>query len=336
MLAAAPAPVDSFFSRDNEPQAMGTINPKYRQLKAFVLAVESESFRVAADRLCVTQPSFSALIKDLESDLGTPLFEREGRGTRVTAAGERFYQAVAAPLAQVENAYERAKGAGNLAAPSLAVATLPSLSAGLVGDMVARFRGEHPRVRITLFELKHNQIPGAVIRREVDFGIGSFLEKHPSLRFTTLFHDSLVMIAPPSHPILELPPSWESLRGFDFVLLTGGPTEHGLSASGATPANILRIEQAPTALAMVRRGMGVTILPATILPSCHVDGLIVRTMEGELAFRNIGLILRDGEPLSATAREFLEMLNELEAPYSLGERATPSEISSASVRSKGT
>jgi DNA-binding transcriptional LysR family regulator len=314
---------------------MGTINPKYRQLKAFILAVESESFRVAADRLFVTQPSFSALIKELEADLGIALFERQGRGTRVTTAGERLYKGIAAPLAGLESAYAQAKAEGAAAEPSLTVATLPSLSAGIIGDMVAQFRRHHARVRITLLELKHNQIPGAVVRREVDLGIGSFLEKHPSLRFTTLFQDSLVMISPPSHPVQQLPPAWQSLRGFDFVLQTGGPTEHGLNASGVAPANVLRIEQAPTALAMVRRGMGVTILPETILPSCNVEGLDVRTMDGELASRNIGLIVRECEPLSATAEAFVAMLDRLDSSYSLGERVTFSEISSARSRSKG-
>jgi LysR family carnitine catabolism transcriptional activator len=315
---------------------MATINPKYRQIKAFVLAVESESFRVAAERLFVTQPSFSALIKELEADLGAPLFEREGRGTRVTEFGERFYESVVAPFAQLESAYMHAKSATLPEQPALSVATLPSLSTGIIGDLVARFHQQQPRVRITLQELKHNQIPGAVVRREVDFGIGTFLEKHPSLRFTTLFQDRLVMIAPPLHPILELSPSWESLRGFDFVLQTGGPTEHGLGASGAAPANILRIEQAPTALAMVRKGLGVTILPATILPSCNVENLIARTMECELASRNIGLIVREGEPLNATAQAFVALLQSMDPTYSLGDRVTPSDTSSASARSKRT
>lgn len=314
---------------------MATINPKYRQLKAFVLAMESESFRVAAGRLCVTQPSFSALIKELEADIGIVLFERNGRGTRVTVGGDRFYKALVGPLKEVENVYAQAKALSAVVAPSLTLATLPSLSGGIVGDLVAQFRQNHARVRITLQELKHNQIAGAVASREVDFGIGSFLEKHPSLRFTTLFQDSLVMISTPSHPILNQPPSWQSLRNFDFVLQTGGPTEYGLNASGAAPANILRIEQAPTALAMVRRGMGVTILPATILPFCTVEGLVMRTMEGELASRNIGLIVREGESLTATAEAFVAMLDGFDFSYSLGESETPAEISSAKSRSKG-
>jgi LysR family carnitine catabolism transcriptional activator len=292
---------------------MRAINPKYRQLRAFTLAVETQSFRIAAERLCVTQPSFSVLIKELESDLGVELFEREGRGMKVTLAGADFYSQIHEPLGELEAAYAKAKAGVGRGEPTLRVATLPSLSTGIVGDKVADFQRRNPRVRITLLEQKHNQIAPAVLKREVDIGIGSFLEPHPSLRFTPLFQDQLAIVALPEHPVLRLPPTWKSLTGFDLVLLTGGPTERGMKMSRATPANVLEIEQAPTALAMVRNGMGLTILPSTILPSCNLVGLVSMPMEGEFASRNIGLIQRDGEKISSSVRAFIEMLGDLQA-----------------------
>lgn len=311
MLASGGRVVDSIFMANNEPLPMRAINPKYRQLKAFVLAVKTGSFRVAAERLFVTQPSFSALIKALEADLGTTLFEREGRGSRLTTAGRSFHQDIAAPLEALEQAYTRGRAQGSPDQPALAVATLPSLASGVIGDKVAAFRSQHPSVRITLLEQKHNQIASSVLRREVDFGIGSYLEELQGLEFTPLFQDVLVLLAPAGHAIEQLEPTWASLAGFDFVLLTGGPTEHALRASGAAPSTILRIEQAPTALSMVRRGMGVTVLPSTILPSCSTDGLVTRAMEGELAARQIGIIVREGDPLAGPAREFIGMLDDV-------------------------
>jgi DNA-binding transcriptional LysR family regulator len=311
MLATGSRIVDSFIFTNNEPLPMRAINPKYRQLKAFVLAVETGSFRVAAERLFVTQPSFSALIKELEADLGTALFERDGRGSRLTAAGRSFHRDIAEPLEALEQAYARGRARGSPDQPALAVATLPSLASGVIGDKVANFRLKHPRLRITLLEQKHNEIAGSVLQRKVDFGIGSYLEKMQGLAFTPLFRDELVLLAPAGHPIQELEPAWTSLEGFDFVLLTGGPTEHALLASGSTPSNILKIEQAPTALSMVRRGMGVTVLPSTILPSCNTDGLVARAMRGDLAARQIGIIVREGDTLTAAAREFIGLLGDL-------------------------
>ncbi len=52
---------------------------KFRQIKAFALALENGSFKAAAHILCITQPSFTALIKALEEDLGFKLFERTSR-----------------------------------------------------------------------------------------------------------------------------------------------------------------------------------------------------------------------------------------------------------------
>src|SRR5690606_37588937 len=66
------------------------MNIKYRQLKGFVLAAELGSFKAAADALSITQPSFSALMQELESHLGVVLFERSARKCELTEAGRMF------------------------------------------------------------------------------------------------------------------------------------------------------------------------------------------------------------------------------------------------------
>src|SRR5437868_15457296 len=66
--------VNSIFRCDSEPVPMSS-HIKYRQLKAFVLVVELGSFKAAADRLAVSQPSLSAMITDLEQDLRVGLLD---------------------------------------------------------------------------------------------------------------------------------------------------------------------------------------------------------------------------------------------------------------------
>ena len=80
-------------------------NIKYRSLKAFLLAVETGSFTHAADQLGVTQPSFTALIQDLEKILDLKLFERTTRSISLTAAGQDLHDRVARPIADLEEAY---------------------------------------------------------------------------------------------------------------------------------------------------------------------------------------------------------------------------------------
>ncbi|MCH3872140.1 LysR family transcriptional regulator, partial [Campylobacter jejuni] len=81
------------------------MNIKYRPLKAFLLAVDTGSFTHAANQLGVTQPSFTALIQDLEDVLGLRLFERTTRSISLTSAGQDFHARVQRPIADLEEAY---------------------------------------------------------------------------------------------------------------------------------------------------------------------------------------------------------------------------------------
>ncbi len=82
-----------------------TIKIKYRPLKAFLLAVEAHSFTRAAQRLGVTQPSFTALICDLEDSLELQLFERTTRRIALTNAGQDFHDRILRPVTDLEEAY---------------------------------------------------------------------------------------------------------------------------------------------------------------------------------------------------------------------------------------
>ena len=60
------------------------------QLRYFVELAHTRHFTRAAERLCITQPSLSHAITQLETELGVPLFERSGRSTALTRFGEQF------------------------------------------------------------------------------------------------------------------------------------------------------------------------------------------------------------------------------------------------------
>src|SRR5712691_2102191 len=77
-------------SRPFAPQASGDSNLDLGQIEAFVQVAQHRSFSKAADALFLTQPSVTARIQSLERDLGETLFERNGRGVRLTETGTTF------------------------------------------------------------------------------------------------------------------------------------------------------------------------------------------------------------------------------------------------------
>ncbi len=283
-------------------------NIKYRRLKAFSMVVETGSFKAAADRLAVTQPSFSALIKELESDIEVTLFDRTTRRCVLTDAGLTFYEEIKGALGHLEEAYQYIKDVGKGSRGKLSLAALPSLAAGIVTSKLGEFHRAHPSVRISLSERKNDQILEAVRRGEVELGVGSMWQSDTELSFKPLFTDHLMFVAPEGHPLVDMKPHWNCADKFDLILINAGPTEHALKTSGVTRPAAYEVEHLATALAMVRHGMGISILPSSVIPTLNMDGLVCMPILGQMATRQIGLILKNGTRPSTPVRAFMELL----------------------------
>ncbi len=282
-------------------------NIKYRRLKAFALVVETGSFKTAAERISVTQPSFSSLIKELESDIEVTLFDRTTRRCELTDAGLTFYEEIKGALGHLEDAYQYIKDVGKGSRGKLSLAALPSLAAGIVTSKLGEFHRANPGVRISLSERKNDQILEAVRRSEVEFGVGSMWQTDTELSFKPLFTDQLMFVAPEGHPLVNMKPVWSCADNYDLILINAGPTEHALKSSGVTRPPAYEVEHLATALAMVRHGMGISILPSSVIPTLNMDGLACLPILGQMATRQIGLIFKNGTRHSAPVKAFVEL-----------------------------
>jgi LysR family carnitine catabolism transcriptional activator len=292
---------------------MGAENIKYRQLKAFAMVVETGSFRGAADRLAVTQPSLSALIKELEADVGVLLFERTTRRCTLTEAGSSFYEDMKGALRHLEGAYRYLKEVGKGSQGKLSLAALPSLAAGMVTRTLGEFRRANPAVRIHLTEGKNDEILSAVRRGEAEIGIGSMWQRDDELDFDELFTDRMMFVAPEGHPIADMRPTLKLAERFDLILMSAGPTQYALEASQIARPPAFEVEHLATAVAMVRHGLGISILPSSVRPVMNMDGLVCRLIEGPMAVRRLGMIVRAGSKPSSAAATFATLLKKMAA-----------------------
>src|SRR3546814_10100753 len=118
------------------------LNIKYRSLKAFLHAVETGSFTLGANRLGVTQPSFTALIQDLEHVLDLKLFERSTRAIALTSAGTELRDRIQRPIADLEEAYRSMEDLAAVRRGQVVVGALPSASLMLVPPTLSALRSE--------------------------------------------------------------------------------------------------------------------------------------------------------------------------------------------------
>lgn len=122
--------------------------PALAALRAFEAVARHASFTRAAEELRVTQGAVSYQVKQLETELGIPLFHREGRAIRLTGAGERLLQPLQRALADIASAIAAvAPGSGE---PQLTVALSTYFAAHWLSKRLGRFSLQHPAVRMRL------------------------------------------------------------------------------------------------------------------------------------------------------------------------------------------
>ncbi|MFJ4963337.1 LysR family transcriptional regulator [Streptomyces sp. NPDC088729] len=242
-----------------------------RQLEYFVTIVDEGSFTRAAAALNVTQPGLSHQFQALEKELGGRLVERLPRGVRLTAAGRAMLPSARAALAEVRRATTAARRATGVASGELQLATLYSISFGVLPRVLAVWRSHHPDLRITLFEYERmDDLAAAMEAGKADVAIGP---EPPDWRGAVrpLGVEEFLLVASaddplaasatgPSVPLAELaerdwvhftPPS-----GLADIL------DQACAGAGFRPRVALRTQQASFAANFADAGMGIALIPA--------------------------------------------------------------------------
>jgi LysR family carnitine catabolism transcriptional activator len=284
------------------------MNIKYRQLKAFTLAGELGSFVKAADALAVTQPSFSVLIRELERDLEMQLFQRTTRTCHLTQAGAAFYTEIHTVLQDLEGAYQHARDLSGGRRGKLAITAIASMAFGVVTEAVGTFHRLYPDVRIQMQEALNVGVIEAVKLGKVELGIAGALSGDPELEFVPLFSDRLMVVTPIGHPAVQGKLSWQTIGKHPLILLVSGSAERALQLSDVMVTPAFEVSHMATAVAMVRNGLGITVLPGSALGGLNMKGLHFEPMPGAVGKRELGVLYRRKKALGPSARAFIEVL----------------------------
>ncbi|WP_166305198.1 LysR family transcriptional regulator [Bradyrhizobium sp. 2S1] len=289
------------------------MNVTVRQLRAFVFVSQLKSFTKAAERLHLTQSALSLLIRQLEDNLQVQLIERSTRKVELTAAGlelmsgaERLLDDLDTALANVAELGAKQRGKVVIAAPYILATTF-------LVEVIAEFKTRFPTISVHLKDSLPEQVLMQVRSGGADLGIGSFREWEPGLQWKPLFQEPLVAVFPRDHPIGELAQlNWGDLAGLPVISLNRDSifrdlAEDGFSQAGFSLSPAYEVAYAGTALALVRVGLGIAILPQCV--GVLIDSSIaVRPLENPQIMRSVAVITRDGRSLSPAAEAFVDIL----------------------------
>ncbi len=290
------------------------LNIKYRPLKAFLLAIEAGSFTHAADQLGVTQPSFTALIQDLEKTLDLKLFERTTRSITLTSAGIDLRDRIRRPVADMEETYRSMMDLAAVRRGSVVVGALPSTALTLIPPALGQLRKGHPALQIRVVEAHNDELIAMLRTNQVEFALATMLVDVPDLEFIPLASDVFCAVYPPDHAIAALESlTWKDLVALDLVLLSHGSSARSMfdrSIAADDSATGLRydVTHMTTSVLLVRQGLGIALLPRLALPALHLEGLRYKPISDKSAKRTIGVIRRRDRHLSPASQVFIEQL----------------------------
>jgi DNA-binding transcriptional LysR family regulator len=246
-----------------------------RQLAYLVAVAEEGGFTRAAEKLHVAQPGISAQIRQLERELGQPLFDRAGRTVRLTAAGAAVLPHARAALAAVTGARLAVEELTGLLRGHVAVGTVTSLGADTdLPELLAGFHDAHPGVEITLAEDTSDQLLAGLLDGRYDLALAGLAGSAPAGIDTLTFVDAeLVAAVAPGDPLARRKsvPLTE-LDGLPLILLPHGTglraaVEDGCAAAGFRPRVAFEAGNPEVLAALAERGLGVALLPAALAAS---------------------------------------------------------------------
>ncbi|GAB3213564.1 LysR family transcriptional regulator [Marinactinospora thermotolerans] len=282
------------------------------RLRVFVEVAHAGSISAAATRLGFTPPALSQQLTKLERELGCTLVERGRSGARLTEAGRILLQHGERALGELRDAEAAVRAAAGRQPRRLSLGAFASAGKTLVPAALVAFGRAHPHVRLALSDVEPPEGYGLVVAGDLDLLIthhypGAVLPAATGLHRERLLVDPLLLVVPERHPAagradLRL----ADLEGEEWICGAPGISnratlEEAAAAEGVTAEVVYETRDYEVVLALIRAGLGVGLVPRTILRASVSGGWRTARLRGHDLARTIYVVhrIRPRDPVPA-------------------------------------
>lgn len=278
------------------------------QLRSLIAVAEAGSFTAAAEAVGVTQSGMSQALAALEETLGVKLLVRQRHGVELTAFGERALDHARAAFAHLESIRQEAMEVTGEETGSIRIAAFPSVFATVLPPLLRRFRSLHPGIKVVALETDDREVEVWLEAGAVDLGV--VLNPSPDSAAVLIGQDAWVGVLPASHRLGRRSTlSLTELAAEPFVLATGGCHVHARTlaeTAGLSLADVrMEVRDWASATALVREGVGVSLVPESTLPEKR-KGLRTVRLDPPLV-RLFGLKTSSAREVSRASCLFVEL-----------------------------
>lgn len=306
----------------------------------YVYAVYKEqNFTRAAERLFISQPSLSVAIKNIENEIGAPLFERSGGKVVLTEIG-REYIAAAEQIMSAENNFKRKiNDIYELESGSITVGGTNYLSSYVLPSIITRFSSLHPNIEVNLVEANSQTLERMTREEQIDVVVDSFDVLGELYEGYPLVNERIFLCVPSAFKINEgmeeyritpdavrgggdaidsIPPvPIEHFAKENYILLKSGNDMHDralriFNNGGIAPRVLFSVDQLNISYALAESGTGLCFVTDTLIKYGGMHGNVTLYNVGEgHCNRTLYVVYKRGRYCTRAMSEFIRIAKEI-------------------------
>ncbi len=286
-----------------------------RHIQYFLAVAQHQGFTKAAAALHVSQPALSQQVRQLEESLGAQLFDRSGRKTCLTDAGEVYLRYALRAAQELQEGKRAIHDVADLSRGALRIAVTPTFTTYLIGPLVEAFHQRYPNITLNVREVAQEQMEQQLLADELDVGIAFDQAHAQDIDAAPLLVETLALVVGTQHPLArEQAIGLQALNAESLILLssefaTREQIDRYCNQHGIRPRVVMEANVIGALLEVVRRTRLSTLLPAAIAQA-HPE-LVAIELGPQRLQRTAVLMQRQGAYQSAAARVFIEVAREV-------------------------
>ncbi|WP_026010908.1 LysR family transcriptional regulator [Paenibacillus sp. OSY-SE] len=296
-----------------------------KQLHYFVTVADQLSYSKAAQKLHISQPSLSNAIKNLEHEVGSPLFERSTRKIELTDAGSVLYEKSIRLLSQMNILKKEMEEVKLTGRGELVIGMIESVRQW-VPQVIREYQGRFPSIHIKLFEvLSRKAVVDSLRKYHTHLIITNQCIHEDDIESLPLYKEKLVLVLHRDHSLSEKETiTFEELAREPFIIsMEGFQTREDILNAFAleqvSPNIKFEIERFETALTLVRENLGLAIIPENYLVEPKDVSIVHKTLDSPALERTVYMMFMKNRYLAPAVQCFLE---EIQRSFAPGQKAT--------------
>lgn len=291
--------------------------------EVFIKVAGMLNVTAAAEQLNLSQSGVSYILKCLEQETGFPLFVRHPQGVALTSAAEELLPVIHEFLRGKEKVEQTVSRINGLSRGILRIASYQSIGITWLPEILRQFKNDFPQIQIDVREGGDEAVESALFDNEVDLAFTSLRER-PDHEWIALGEDRLQAVLPVGHryagehrvplALFRDEPFLSSISSYEYDM------NNVLRLHDITPANIVcQSRDAFAIMAMVRKGLGVSLLFARIVQAGGLHDLVAQNTDPAVS-RQLGIAVASRKHASPAAKMFIDYAEDI---MSAGETPHP-------------